>query len=170
MRPRPENHLTLDALWHSAPGGAGAESPAKPVTLKIEPPAAGGDGILRVFEGQDFKETILLTPATYRLIAGGQNPASTNKDLSGRCILSAGGDGSDYVSVERAALASALRTIRPVEMTRAMRLVAAEPRTPLKSADAANRLIALFEQNWQLDITHTAVNEAVANIPSRRST
>jgi hypothetical protein len=164
----PKDRLSLSALWESAPGRPAKDRVTKHVNLEIEPPpAAGGGGILRIFEGQAFKETILLTPAVYRLIAGGQDPAAAGRDLSGRFILKAGGNGSDCVSVERAALASIMLTIRPVEMARACRLAAAEPRGPAKSAAPANQLIALFTQRWEVDITHAAVDEAVAKVPSR---
>ncbi|MGD0634235.1 MAG: hypothetical protein ABSA13_08160 [Beijerinckiaceae bacterium] len=164
----PKERLSLSALWESAPGAPAKDPVTKHVNLEIEPPSvAGGGGILRIFEGQAFKETILLTPAVYRLIAGGQDPTAAGKDLSGRFVLKAGGNGLDRVSVESGALASIMRTVSPVEMARAFRLVAMEPRGPVKSAALTNQLITLFTQRWEVDMIHTAVDEAVAKVPSR---
>ena len=164
----PKERLTLPALWESAPGGPPKDPVTKQVHLEIEPsPAGKGDGILRIFEGQAFEETILLTPAVYRLVAGGRDPAAANTDLSGRFVLKAGGNGLDRVSVERETLASIMRTVCPVEMARAFRLVATEPRGPAKSAALANQLVTLFTQRWEIDIIHAAVDAAVARVPSR---
>lgn len=163
----PDERLRLSALWESAPDAPAKDPVTKYVNLEIEPsPAAKGDGILRIFEGQAFEETILLTPAVYRLVAGGQDPTATGKDLSGRFVLKAGGNGLGRVSVEREALASIMQAVCPIEMERAFRLVATEPRGPAKSTALPN-LVTLFTQRWELDMIHAAVDDAVAKVPSR---
>lgn len=155
----------LDAVWEPTDGGAAT---IQVVSAQVMRAAAGTSDTLAISHGQAFRETLILTPPVYRLLAGGHpDEGERTGALAQRFTINPGGAGSDAVSTAREALASLVAVERPQEMARARRLVALEHNQPKTLRLPLHKRIALFEQRWSAEAINARIDAAVSIVASR---
>ncbi len=159
----------IEAFWAStADDGAGAAAASKMVTVRLDPGAAGARDALTFSHDPSWRETILLTPAVYRLLAGGQlddaDGAATPRE---RFILGADGPTSETVSASREAVAQIVGQERPRDMIRARRLFDLERLKPASLRLPVERRVALFAERWVAEDIKGRIDAAVAGVSSR---
>ena len=159
----PEQH-GLEAAWEDAAGGGGPGD-SRPVTVRIEDGGPDTGDALVVAQGSTFQERILLTPAVYRLLAGGRDDPSPA--LADRFVIAPGKPGFEKVTTARTPMAARVAQDRPVEMARAHRLVDRERSKPATLRLSVERRLALFVEGWTAEDVDLRVDAAVANVQSR---
>ncbi len=156
--------LDLEATWENAAGEAEA-CVGRPITVRIEEGEAALQDALLVAQGSTFQERIALTPAVYRLLAGGRDDSSLSP--ADHFVIDPGKPGFDKVTTARAPLAARIARERPGEMARARRLLERERSKPATLRLPVDRRIALFVDGWTAEDVDLRVDAAVANVRSR---
>ena len=163
----PVQAVELEAVWETAEEGAAASS--RTITVRLDDASqAGSDDTMVLTQGSSFRETIILDPSTYRLLAGGRSEDGKNAQVPTDCfIITSGKPGVGQVSTERGALLAHVESERPLQVARARRLLDLERSEPATLRLAAAERVALFAARWKAEALEARINDAVAYAPSR---
>ncbi len=156
----------LEGVWE--PIGGGAQPPVtKPLTVRFEAATIPSRDTLTVLQGSTWQEAIVLTPLTYRLLAGGQGEDEARPSALNERFVIVSDAGGERISTDRVALAAFVAQTRPAEMDRAARLHDRE-RLHLPTARLAlSKRLRLFADRWTAEDLDLRVDAAVSRAPSR---